>query len=105
MKTEYKVTAREIDFQVHGLSFLCIFGTHVNGGYVSILNWGVSAELSSRSSDVLYNRDKILEALQRSPDKCYLPYGEENQRYLARDLSQMITERLQEIKKVEKENE
>ncbi len=96
MKTEYEVTAREIDFQVHGLSFLCIFGTHVNGGYVSILNWGVSAELSSRLSDVLYNRDEILKALHRSPYKWYLPDEEENQRYLVRDLAQMITEYMQE---------
>ena len=39
--------AIEYDIQVNGFSFLCIFGTHTNGGFISIVNWGVSAEISA----------------------------------------------------------
>ena len=37
---EYKVTAKEENINCHGLSFLCVLGEHINGGYVAILNWG-----------------------------------------------------------------
>lgn len=93
---EYKVTAREFDFIVCDLNFTCIFGKHVNGGYVAIINWGVSAELSA--SDARYNSRKLLIALQNSPEKFWLPSDEGQQQQIARDLGQMITERIQEMK-------
>lgn len=86
---EYEVTARELTFESHGFSFLCIFGTHVNGGYVAILNWGVSAELSSFDNG--YNFNRILEALRHSPNYAYLPVNEEIQTDIVYDLACMIT--------------
>lgn len=60
--------AIEYDIQVNGFSFLCIFGTHTNGGFISIVNWGVSAEISAwkNKSNFLYNTNRIFEAFERS---------------------------------------
>ena len=96
MAKEYKVTAREYSIDCHGLNFLCILGQHVNGGFVAIVNWGVSAELSAANSDLFYNRRNVLEALERSPDVKWLPSDEEAREAVARDLAVMIMERMQE---------
>lgn len=62
--------AIEYDIQVNGFPFLCIFGTHTNGGFISIVNWGVSAEISAwkNKSNFLYNTNRIFEAFERSKD-------------------------------------
>lgn len=91
---DYKVTAREENINCHGLSFLCVYGQHINGGYVAILNWGVSAELSVHCNELNYNRKKILDALERSPYVSYLPSDLDARRAVARDLAMMIGERL-----------
>lgn len=41
--------AHELSIDTHGLNFLCIFGEHVNGGFISVMNWNVSAEISFNS--------------------------------------------------------
>ena len=92
---KYKVTAREENLNCHGLSFLCVFGKHINGGYVAILNWGVSAELSAHRNELNYNRKKILEALERSPYVSYLPSDEEARSAVARDLAMMLIDRIE----------
>lgn len=94
---EYKVTAKEENLNCHGLSFLCVFGKHINGGYVAILNWGVSAELSAHRNELDYNRKKMLEALERSTYVSYLPSDEEARSAVARDLAMMIGERIAEM--------
>lgn len=90
----YKVTAREDNINCHGLSFLCVFGQHINGGYVAIINWGVAAELSAHRNELDYNRRRISDALERSPYSCYLPSDDDARSAVARDLAMMIGERI-----------
>lgn len=56
-----KFSAQEMNFQTHGYSFDCHFGTHINGGWLAIINWGVACELSTDDSG--YNADQIWMAL------------------------------------------
>ena len=93
---EYEVTAKEESIDCHGLSFLCIYGAHINGGYVSIMNWGVAAELSFTEKG--YNTEQILAALNRSPEQGWLPSDEEARRAVARDLGMMISGRIHDMK-------
>ena len=93
---EYEVTAKEESIDCHGLSFLCIYGAHINGGYVSIMNWGVAAELSLTEKG--YNTEQILAALNRSPEQGWLPSDEEARRAVARDLGMMISGRIHDMK-------
>lgn len=97
---EYKLNAKEYSIDCHGLNFLCVLGHHVNGGFVAIINWGVSAELSAHGNDVGYNRDKILSALERSPEVGWLPSDEEARSAVARDLAMMIGEKLSDMQGV-----
>lgn len=97
MGKEYNVNAREENISCHGLSFLCIYGKHANGGYVALMNWGVAVELSIHVNDLEYNQRKILEALERSPYICYLPSGTDDRHALARDIAMMIISRLDEM--------
>ena len=60
------ITVQEANINWDGYSFLCAFGKHINGAWIAILNFGVSAELSK--FDVSYNTAKIKEALKRSAD-------------------------------------
>lgn len=62
---EFKTTAREFSVVEKGNSFLCIVGHHINGSYIAILNWGVSAELSA-FGDVEYNTERIYNAFKAS---------------------------------------
>lgn len=99
MGIDYILTVKEESIDCHGLSFLCIYGKHINGGFVAIINWGVSAELSAHRSDLSYNRSKILEALERSPEVAWLPSDKEERSAVARDLAMMIGERIEEMNK------
>ena len=94
MSKEYSFTAKEESIECHGLDFLCLYGRHINGGFVAIINWGVAAELSAYGNDVGYNRRKILDALERSPDVGWLPSDEAARSAVARDLAQMLGERM-----------
>lgn len=94
MSREHSFTAKEESIECHGLDFLCLYGKHVNGGFVAIINWGVAAELSAHGNDVRYNTDKILAALERSPDVGWLPSGKDGRKAIAHDLAQMIGERI-----------
>ena len=42
----HRATVQEISVEMNGFSFLCLFGRHINGAYISIVSLGVSAELS-----------------------------------------------------------
>lgn len=97
MGRDYILTVKEENIDCHGLSFLCIYGKHINGGFVAITNWGVSAELSAHRDDLSYNRYKILEALERSSEVAWLPSDEEARSAVARDLAMMIAERIEEM--------
>lgn len=65
---EFSATVNEVTISVDGISFLCLCGNHINGAYISILDAGVAAELSSCTGDYDYNAEKILDALERSGD-------------------------------------
>ena len=58
-----KVTAKEMNINAGGYSFLCIFGEHINGGFLAIPNWNVCVELGNKN-DKAYNSDKIYKAIQ-----------------------------------------
>lgn len=94
MSIEHRFKAKEESIDYHGLDFLCLYGKHINGGFVAIINWGVAAELSAHGNDVRYNTDKILAALERSPDVDWLPDSKDGRKAVAHDLAQMIGERI-----------
>lgn len=60
----HRATVQEISVEMNGFSFLCLFGRHINGAYISIVSLGVSAELSPSKNGVGYNSDRIFHALQ-----------------------------------------
>lgn len=93
----FKFTAKEENIDCWGMSFVCIYGTHINGGYVAITNWGVAAELSDHQGDTAYNRGKILEALERSPYVSYLPRDDKARLSLANDLAGIISAKIGEL--------
>lgn len=97
MSRVYSLTAKEESIDCHGLSFLCVYGRHVNGGFVAIINWGVAAELSTYKHDTGYNHSRILDALERSPDVDWLPSDEDARSAVARDLAMMIGERIEQL--------
>ena len=90
------MTAKEMNINSHGLNFSCIYGIHINGGFVAILNWGVAAELSDNGCSVAYNTSKILEALERSPDVALLPTAQTARSEIARELAEIIGNRISE---------
>lgn len=59
---EYDIKAMELSIDIGDLNFLCAFGTHINGGWTAIINWGIAAELSS-FGDIDYNTDRLYAAL------------------------------------------
>ncbi|MBR1383846.1 MAG: hypothetical protein IJ555_08570 [Ruminococcus sp.] len=94
---EYELIAREESIDCHGLNFLCIYGKHINGGFVAIPNWGVAAELSAHQYDTDYNKGKLLSALERSPEEAWLPSDPDARSAIAHDLAQMIEQRIRQL--------
>ena len=64
MKELQEIQAKEISIDTHGLNFLCIIGTHINGGFVAIPNWSIAAELARGEQG--YNKAQIETALNNS---------------------------------------
>lgn len=66
MKTRFidNIEAIELSIDTHGMNFLCIFGEHINGGFISVLNWNVSAEISFDSFG--YSCDALALVLYKS---------------------------------------
>lgn len=65
-----EVKAKEMNIEIDGYSFLCIFGEHINGGFLAIPNHNICVELSE-AYDFAYNTDNIYMAmshLSKSPD-------------------------------------
>ncbi len=85
-----RFTAQETSINYDGISYLCAFGTHINGGWIAILNFGVAAELSS--DDGAYNTEKIEKALRRSDDP-WLPGGEKLHEAAAH-IAEIVTEKI-----------
>lgn len=90
--TTYPITATELNINYGGLSYLCAFGSHINGGWIAILNFGVSAELSNDRYDIGDNAENIADALLRSGD-IMLPTGAQLKE-AARHIAEIVTEHI-----------
>jgi len=71
--TKHTASSKEVSIDCQGLHFLCICGSHINGGYVANMKWGVVAELSTSGADDGYNCEKNAAALTHSPLAQNLP--------------------------------
>lgn len=87
--------AEKEQIEIDGLMYCCVYGTYESGAWLSILNFGVAAELSAMASDTAYNADKIYKALLHSPDIAWLPQSEQAQKAIAAELSRQITAKIQ----------
>lgn len=87
----YKSSIEEASIDSYGYNFLCIYGSHINGNYIAIINWGVSAELSSFPNDITYNAMSIAEVLQ------IIPEVKTNASNIAYDIANTIAPRLKEM--------
>ena len=95
---EFNITAQEVSIDTHGLSFLCVFGTHINGGWCAILNFGVSCELATNSDSTASNAAEIAHALACCPydKRSWLPKSGKDITAIAIELSNIITQRIAE---------
>ena len=61
VQREFKTeNVKEISIDWNGNNYLVIYGTHINGGFFSIPNWGIGGELSSHwVDDVVDNAGRI----------------------------------------------
>ena len=48
----------EANIEANGSCFLTIYGSHANGYFIAIPNWGIACEASS-AEDVFYNAEKL----------------------------------------------
>lgn len=87
----YKSTIEEASIDSYGYNFLCIYGSHINGNYIAIINWGVSAELSSFPNDVSYNAMSISRVLEN------IPQLKANASNIAYDIANSLTPRFKEM--------
>ena len=90
---EYKIKSKELSIDIGDWNFLCAFGTHINGGWIAIINWGLSAELSALGGNIPYNTNKIYKAFSRADvelnDDCKLK--------LANELSKIVSPLIEEM--------
>lgn len=49
----------EISVDVDGNTYLVIFGSHINGGFCCIPNWGIACEMGD-PSDTFYNSEGLI---------------------------------------------
>lgn len=82
------IQAREISIDTHGLNFLCVIGTHINGGFVAIPNWSIAAELARGEQG--YNTTQIETALNNSKAAA-LWTDEQAQKEIAAELAAALT--------------
>ena len=52
----------ERTINVSGYSYLVIFGTHINGGFICIPNWKISCEASNLPYSKDYNMQRLITA-------------------------------------------
>lgn len=97
LKRTYSVKCKEIQIDCDGLSFLVICGTHINGGFASIVNFGLSYELSDDAFDVEYNASQIAETLCTLENN-WLPASEDRRKEIAFSLSLYITDTISKMK-------
>lgn len=88
IQNEYSATSRELSVDTHGLNFLCIVGRHINGAYIAILNFGISAEQSTLN-DISYNANRIYKAFESANDS-WLPKSQDARFEIAEEIAQAI---------------
>lgn len=91
IRRKYIATVKEMSIDCGGLSFLTLCGRHINGAYVSFINFWVSAELAV--DDVYWNKVQIFEALKHSGDS-WLPKSDAALEKIAAELAETITAEL-----------
>ena len=94
----YKSTSEEASIDACGHNFLCIYGSHINGNYISIINFKVSAELSD-ANDIFYNASSISASLKNIPEL------NEQADVIAEELAKAIMPRLRIQEKQKQRND
>ena len=51
-------TVYEVNVAYNGFSYLIIYGKHINGWFLSVVNWNESLEIA-HPFDIFYNHEKI----------------------------------------------
>lgn len=65
IKSVYTVSGtHEISVDHNGNNYLVIFGRHVNGWFIAILNWQICVE-AAHPTDTFYNTERLHGALKR----------------------------------------
>lgn len=90
LKSEKLIKSKEIQIDCCGLSFLVICGIHINGAFASIINYGVSCELSNFPESYNYNASKLSDVLCACKSD-WLPKSEKARAEIATALSDIIT--------------
>lgn len=90
LKSENLIKSKEIQIDCCGLSFLVICGIHINGAFASIINYGVSCELSIFPESYNYNASKLSDVLCACKSD-WLPKSEKTRAEIATALSDIIT--------------
>lgn len=88
LNSVYKTKTEEASIDACGYNFLCIYGSHINGNFISIINWKASAELSD-PNDIFYNSNSISKALQSISELS------NNADQIAKEIAEAIMPRLQ----------
>lgn len=68
MKIEQKFSPqlhKEISIEVGGMSYLIIYGRHVNGWYLCMPGWNVSCELGNPADCLAWNLDSLTGAFHK----------------------------------------
>lgn len=52
----------EHNIEIEGMTYMVIFGTHINGGFICIPNHGWCCEASDFANSAAYNTRKLIEA-------------------------------------------
>lgn len=56
---------KEISIEVGGMSYLTIYGRHVNGWYLCMPGWNVSCELGNPADSSAWNLDSLTGAFHK----------------------------------------
>lgn len=66
---EYKIQSTygaKVEFEksvdIDGYNYLVIYGTHINGGFIAIPNWGVCCEAADGAGETHYNTEQLIKA-------------------------------------------
>lgn len=90
LKKEFPIKSKEIQIDCYGMSFLVVCGTHINGAFAAIVNFGVSCELSGFSGSYNYNASKLSDAFCNFKSS-WLPNSPKTRIEIATALSDVIT--------------